>query len=162
MPRPKGVSCPLPALNVERPGNSLADRINEAMRQASNTHGKPVTQSDLARAVNLDQSSINNLCRGASVAMKAETALCMAHALDVNVKWLVTGAGPMRGTYAPKHGEETKPPRTTPRRTTPRRRIHDHVDEIHRRVVAITASVPAKRRAQMFGTLRAVLRSFEP
>jgi transcriptional regulator with XRE-family HTH domain len=157
MPRPKGASCPLPRLESPPASTTLAERIELAMRHASPKLGPPVTQSDLARALGLDQSSINNLCRGSSVSMKAETAVRMALVLRVNVHWLVTGDGPMSARDHP-----VDPPAPRRPRKTATRRIHDHVDEIHRRVATLSATAPAKRRAQMFGALRAVLRSFEP
>jgi len=157
MPRPKGASCPLPAIQPPNASTTLAERILRAMRHASPKIGPPVTQSDLARSLGLDQSSINNLCRGSSVSMKAETAVRMALVLRVNVHWLVTGEGPMC-----PGDDAVEPPLPRRPRKTATRRVHDHVDEIHRRVATLSATAPAKRRAQMFGALRAVLRSFEP
>lgn len=111
MPRPRPHHNPaLSPVNLPAAATTLQQRIAKAMAHASRIVERPVTQSELARATGLDQSSVNNWCTGKSTAMKSQTAARVAFALRVNPVWLATGIGHMVDPPA----KAAEPPPTKP------------------------------------------------
>ena len=68
-----------------------------------------VTAADLARACKVKAPSVHQWINGPTKTLKGPNAVRAAHELGVNVEWLSTGRGPMRGTG--EHGKRDEDPR---------------------------------------------------
>jgi len=60
-----------------------------------------VTAADLARACKVKAPSVHEWINGPTQTLKGPNAVRVAHELNVNVEWLTTGRGPMRGSGTP-------------------------------------------------------------
>lgn len=59
-----------------------------------------VTAADLARACKVKAPSVHEWINGPTKTLKGPNAVRVARELSVNVEWLTTGRGPMRGSEA--------------------------------------------------------------
>lgn len=87
------IGNPVAGLISLAPMNALKDRLALAME------GPPkVTQSGLARAVKVAQSSVNGWLSGDSKSIRGGTLMMVARYLNVSPDWLANGKGQMRNT----------------------------------------------------------------
>lgn len=61
----------------------------------------PVTAADLARACHVKPASVSEWVNGPTKYLRGPNAVNAARALRVNVEWLASGRGPMRGGNTP-------------------------------------------------------------
>lgn len=72
--------------------STLQERLAQAMAPPCT-----VTAADLARACKVKAPSVHEWINGPTKTLKGPNAVRVAHELNVNVEWLTTGRGPMRG-----------------------------------------------------------------
>lgn len=81
----------------------LKDRLAQALSES----GK--TKMELARFCEISHPSVSNWFNGKTKELTSKNALRAALFLGVNVQWLTTGTGPMRGSVSALHDEEEIP-----------------------------------------------------
>jgi transcriptional regulator with XRE-family HTH domain len=80
---------------------TLSERLRYARESAN------LTQSELARAVRVSPSAINQIEKGGTKSLKAPTALAIERVTGISAEWLMSGVGdPSSGSAMPGSRDE--------------------------------------------------------
>ena len=126
--------------------NTFAERLKEKLEE------RQMTQSELARRLEVSTSYVNHLCTGRSVPTTDATYATIASALDCSVEWLKTGQtiiGKMYANRVFRRGEIYMTKETNPDDTKPSRPVviisNDHINEHASRVEVVFLTSQEKK-----------------
>lgn len=73
--------------------------INDRIRQRMADLG--ISQAELARRCHIDRSAVNQWVKGTVSNIRPDHLLCIADALGIELRWLISGRGPMLARQIP-------------------------------------------------------------
>jgi DNA-binding phage protein len=80
-------AAPVAVAVVARPGTRWLDRLRHAVRVSRKT------QAEIARRAGLPEETVSRVMTGQSANPQLETIVCIAHAIDCTIGWLLEERG---------------------------------------------------------------------